>query len=263
MKRCKIGGVLIGLSCLVPIAPASAITNGMNVPDGSYPFLATVKIEGNPTNHTCAGTLIAPRLVLTYPVCLARGDGEAPAGAITVAVGRTVLSDPSQGQVRRVAKVHSEESTGGNPYVTVLELDTPVNGIEPIALVAKGSDEFQQPGQELHIIGWGETTLSLDAPPSDRLQFASMNVDNAACEDSGVTLCAKGQNGARVACVFDSGDPLFALNPSQQPRFVQVGMVREGWGIFCTESKPVDLFGKLSEPGIASYLAGLIARTPM
>jgi secreted trypsin-like serine protease len=258
-----IGGLVAGLACFVVAAPGWAITNGMSVPNGSYPFLASVKIDGDSTNHTCAGTLIAPRLVLTYPVCLAGIQGsEVPAGNITVTVGRTVLSDASQGQVRRVAKVHSELSNGGNGHVTVLELASPINGIEPVSLVAAGSDEFQRPGQELSFVGWGGTTLS--GPLSDRLQVARMNVNNGPCESatSLPALCATGQNGARIACFGDAGGPLFTDDPSQRRRFIQVGMMREGWGIRCEDRQSFETFGKLNDPEVANYLAALIARIP-
>ena len=113
------------------------------------------------------------------------------------------------------------------------------------------------------MIGWGETRLSLDAPFSDKLQFARMNVDSQVCEFSGAVMCATGQNGARVACIFDHGDPLFVENtPPQQPRFVQVGMASPGWGIRCESPGPGDRFRRLGHPEIANYLANLIAMTP-
>src|SRR3712207_769597 len=104
------------------------VVGGTAVPDGKYPFVASVQGRMDGFRYLCGGSLIDQDSVLTAAHC-AKG---VRASTMKVTVGRTVLSS-DQGQERRVSRifVHPRYNANTNARdAAVLKLGNPVSGIE-------------------------------------------------------------------------------------------------------------------------------------
>lgn len=154
-----LAAVAIGLS---QAAPAHAIANGNDVPDGQYTFVAKVS-----TDHgTCTGALVQPQWIITAGQCFSgRWRDTPPNGPLkrpaTAVIGKTVLSQPG-GQLRNIVELASPR-WGGD--VVLAKLDAPVTDVAPLAL-GRGAPAV---GDMHWVAGFGSTATER-AP--DRLQVA-------------------------------------------------------------------------------------------
>ncbi len=167
-------------------------------------------------------------------------------GDVSVIVGRTVLSDDSQGYARDVRQiyVHPKYKDDYAYDAAVLILSSPVTEVAPIQLATPGTDALERPGRLLTGIGWGNTVQQDPFPNEgvwngpDQLQEVQVPVVSAAeCSisyddlDPALDLCA-GKTG-KDTCQGDSGGPLFVKVPRQES-YVQVGLVSRGIGCAAT-----------------------------
>ena len=133
-------------------------------------------------------------------------------------MGRTALTG-SQGQTRKVSRifVHPKYSDRRNAYdAAVLELKSPVHGIEPIKLATRKQNFLEKPGKSVTVAGWGATAQSrLGESYPNRMHEAQIPVrtDNFGRSAFGSyyvsrLMVAAGKDG-RNACFGDSGGPIF------------------------------------------------------
>ena len=139
------------------------IVGGTGVPNGKYPFMAFLRIEK--TNNTfgyCGGSLIDSDSVLTAAHCILDDNGNFDTRAVTMAIGRTVISDPNQGQIRfaTLADWHPNYNPASSDAydAAVLSLDRPVN-ISPIKLATSKQNGLEERGRKLRVAGWGTTKI--------------------------------------------------------------------------------------------------------
>ncbi|MER5973053.1 serine protease [Streptomyces sp. NPDC002055] len=223
--------------------PSTRIIGGSGASNDAYPFMAALlhKGSGNALKRQfCGGSLIAPNVVMTAAHCV---EGENPK-KLQVAVGRTVLSDSEQGQVRNVRKsegpgdsglvVHPRYTKGDAAYdMAFIELAKPVTGIAPAKMPTPGTDALIRPGAKATVIGWGNTDTDIPHTP-DRLREVKVPVlSHAECQvsykeyNSKVNFCA-GVEG-KDSCQGDSGGPIFRTVPGREEP-IQTGIVSYGDG---------------------------------
>lgn len=135
------------------------IVGGDPVPDGKFPFVAALRIKEGDKTFFCGGSLINSSHILTAAHCLVGFKGTASPGDVSVVVGRTLLSS-NQGQERAVkdVSVHPRFNPRTFAYdASVLKLDRPGTGIQPIAL-AQPKTGTNKPGSTATVAGYGTTS---------------------------------------------------------------------------------------------------------
>ncbi|WP_285691966.1 serine protease [Actinoplanes sp. NBRC 103695] len=247
-----------------PKPPTTQIVGGTEVPDGKYPFMASLQLqrEGETSwQHRCGGTLIDGRgVVLTAKHCVDRYQ-EADLPHLRVVVGRTVRS-ADDGLVRGVSGISVHDKADA----ALIFLDDFVPGITPIQLVTPGTDAVERPGSDVITAGWGRTVLDPGGPGGggpgeyapDRMQEVTLPiVSDDECKVSypslkrGIEICA-GRSG-KDSCQGDSGGPLFVKVPGAQPKYLQIGIVSWGWG--CGATGRPGVYTQLSNKRLGKWVA--------
>ncbi|MBW4721362.1 trypsin-like serine protease [Saccharothrix obliqua] len=170
---------------------ASALGRSAPTPDGAYPFVARVDVDG----RLCSGVLVAPQWVATAGSCFA---GSPPAGAptkpTTVTLGRTV---PSSTAGHRFPVV--ELVPRGDRNLVLAKLAYPAAEVAPISIATTPPAS----GEIVRVAGFGRTT---EAWVPDR-----MHTTTFAVESVGATSLAIVGNPDPEAttCRGDAGGPAF------------------------------------------------------
>ncbi len=247
-----------------PEPPTARIVGGTEVPDGKYPFMASLQFqwEGEAWQHGCGGTLIDARgVVLTAAHCvdwLPEAGEDAP--QVRVVVGRTVQS-AEDGQVRGVADISIHDKADA----ALLFLDDEVPGIAPIQLVTPGTDALERPGRKVITAGWGSTVLDPFGPGGtgfgkypDRMREVTVPIlSDDECKVSypnlkpGMEICA-GRSG-KDSCQGDSGGPLFVKVPGAQRKYLQLGIV--SWGHGCAATGKPGVYTQVSNKKLGEWIA--------
>lgn len=223
----------------------SKIIGGKAVSNDAYPFMASLQFSGR---SFCGASLVAPRIVMTAAHCVTARDYMTgllvpDAAGVSVVVGRTVLSDKSQGVERGVLKVQGKDRVTVHPRylqgdgaydVAFVYLDQAVPGIVPVRMPTAGTDSLLRPGQNATVIGWGNTDTELGRS-ADRLRQVDVPIlsqDECAISygpsyNSNLNFCAGAQG--KDSCQGDSGGPIFRQIPGRDNAY-QTGVVSYGAG---------------------------------
>ncbi|TDD62759.1 S1 family peptidase, partial [Actinomadura rubrisoli] len=174
-----------------PPPPPTGIVGGVPASE-TYTFMASLQdLSGN---HSCGGSLVAARWVVTAEHC------GTPA---RVRVGTTTYN--SGGEVHLVA---SRQALDGD--IALLQLATPA--ISKPVPIAAGAPV----GSATRIIGWGQTcpTQGCGGLPVGLRQLDTSIIADESCSDiTGETeLCVQG-GGGKGACYGDSGGPAVTGGP--------------------------------------------------
>ena len=252
------------------------VIGGGPVPNGKYPFLASLQDvrfgSGGDERHFCGGTLVAPDAVMTAAHCIVL-VGTSPA-TLRVVVGQTSLTG-NQGQARRVVaiRVHPDYRPRTGVYdVAVLELDRPIEGIEPIRL-ATGDRDLERPGRNATVAGWGSTQQQSGGPFNPPGRFPSRMQEttvplrsDAGCAEAyagsaglpgndikrAIMICA-GKEGLDT-CQGDSGGPLFVQRGTD---YYEIGIT--SFGVGCGASGYPGVYTQVSAPPVRTFVEQSIA----
>jgi secreted trypsin-like serine protease len=217
--------------------PSARIIGGTETPNDKYPFMTALLAKGKGSalkRQFCGGSLVNESVIMTAAHCVEGMEAK----DLQVAVGRTVLSNSQQGQIRNAAQdgivVHPRYLKGNSAYdMAFVFLAKPVTGIAPIKMPTPGTDALIRPGAKAIVTGWGNTDTDMPHFP-DRLREVKVPlVSHDECKvsydsyDAKVNICA-GVEG-KDSCQGDSGGPLFRNVPGRQAP-IQIGIVSYGDG---------------------------------
>ena len=200
------GTVALGL--LAGPAPAGAIANGEDVPDGRYAFSVKLTMTGIPTadggrrNSGCSGALVSAQWIITAGHCFRDAAGvrvDRPvANLTTAAVGRTDTTDTSRGHLLKVVAVRQSPTAD----VSLAKLERPIRDIRPIRL----GHRPPAAGTIVRLTGYGSLT-STAPTPVNRLQTGRMRVATVGEAVTGFRGYAPSPD--TTPCPYDSGGPYF------------------------------------------------------
>jgi secreted trypsin-like serine protease len=288
-------GALAAISLLVP-ASASAqsggsvqprIVGGSQVSISQYPWQAAVVYTGSGNAHQrqfCGGSVLTSRIVITAGHCVADtdpdcfsvlcsvndpgGDGTAKIDPndVDVVLGRTTLSDTSQGAEIGISGVSFQSNYDGDyrgdgvPRFDVGYLVLNAPSAQPQIHIASPSErQFWDPGDPVDISGWGTTSESGNT--QDTLRATTVNIvsdgtcgaDYGADFDSATMVCAAASG--KDTCYGDSGGPLQA--PIGGGAYRLVGIT--GWGDGCARPNAPGVYTRVADTTMSSLIASDVA----
>jgi secreted trypsin-like serine protease len=262
------------------------VLGGVPVPDGEYRFMTSIQadLSNRPPykEHFCGGTLIDADSVMTAAHCaefIGRKTDEDTLGFkdVRLDVGVTVLNS-DQGERRRIerlshVRIHPNYNGVRNVKfdVAVIQLNEPVDGIEPIALVEPASeDTLESPPGDAIVAGWGSTVaqdpFDQRPPPPEapkRMQEADPPlVSDEECQADyerrrvpdalrvypSLMVCA-GQEGEDT-CQGDSGGPMFVVDTDETRQ--QIGITSSGLG--CADGRFPGVYTEVNADPIYNFI---------
>ncbi|KYM81316.1 Plasma kallikrein [Atta colombica] len=233
--------------------PAVRIVGGEITSIKNYPF--SVSVQRRPFSHSCGGTYVACRFVLSAAHCMIRGflDGtwiaENPRYFYVIA-GATYVYLPSWGstQVELVDKTlpHAEfRFSDMRNDIGLFRLKRPLYRNEYVQYVTLPpmylTDIFQKYTEDCVAIGWGRHIpyskkgsgtylrhVRIPLVPPDKCPMPNVHKEKQ--------LCAGVLEGGRDACQGDSGGPLLCNG-------TQVGIV--SWGEGCARPNKTGVYSRV------------------
>uniref|UniRef100_A0A672PYJ7 Anionic trypsin-1-like n=1 Tax=Sinocyclocheilus grahami TaxID=75366 RepID=A0A672PYJ7_SINGR len=252
------------------------IVGGVNTPDGSWPWQASLHRSGY---HFCGGSLINNEWVLTAAHCLPGVS----ASSLRVYLGRRTQQGVNANEISRNVRtiiVHSSyNSNTNNNDIALLRLSSTVtfnNYIRPVCLAAQNS--VFPSGTSSWITGWGDVqsggtnTCKPINSYMHLLQKSLINclVNNVQCNtllgSGSVTsnmMCAGLTQGGKDTCQGDSGGPMVS---QQCTAWIQSGIT--SWGYGCANPNSPGVYTSVSRyqnwitNNIGQNLPGFVTFSP-
>uniref|UniRef100_A0ABD2XUF6 chymotrypsin n=1 Tax=Trichogramma kaykai TaxID=54128 RepID=A0ABD2XUF6_9HYME len=228
-------GGIAALQMLYKSPRPSRVIGGQDAPDGKYPYQVSLR---RGTFHSCGGSIINKRWVLTAAHCVQGVDHK----ALNIVAGTNLIEG---GQEQTYKSQYIVYHDGFDMWelqndVALIRVSKDIvfnDKVQPIKLSTKS--EKDEKSVDVVLTGWGSTFIGGSAP--NNLQEVNLKViDNKRCaKEMGFNItkshiCTLTKSG-EGACHGDSGGPLVADG-------VQVGIV--SFGRPCAVGKP-DVFTRV------------------
>ncbi|NXD59605.1 ACRO protein, partial [Corvus moneduloides] len=212
---------------------------------GAWPWIVSIQDPRKiGTGHTCGGSLISPRWVLTAAHCFIRVRNVT---MWRVLIGATRLTHLGPGaQVRHVKRLLTHQhyaAASQQNDIALLELDQPAECSEYVQLACVPNASLTVSElKTCYIAGWGSASAKAQGP-SDVLQEAKVRLLDIQLVNSSQwyagtihthNLCAGYPRGGIDTCQGDSGGPLVCKD-NRASYFWLVGVT--SWGKGCARAK--------------------------
>ena len=276
MRRRPRLAVLSALAAIALLVPAGAnaqsdrsaqprVVGGSTVSIDQYPWQVAVVDTGSGNAHQrqfCGGSLLTSRIVITAAHCVV----DTAPGEVDVVLGRTTLSDTSQGaEVGVVGVAHrsnydDDYQGDGVPRFDVGYLVLNAPSSQPQIHIASSTERsLWDSGDPADISGWGctsEPNIIFGCSTSDTLRATTVNVvsDGTCSSDYGIDfdattmVCAAAPG--KDTCNGDSGGPLEAPIGGGVYRLVGI----TSWGDGCARPNAPGVYTRIADTTLSPLI---------
>ncbi|XP_058529560.1 transmembrane protease serine 12 [Ochotona princeps] len=218
----------------------SRIVGGTEVPEGKWPWVVSLQIKyGRISAHTCGGTLVRDRWVITAAHCTK--DVRDPLKWRAVIGTNNIYRLKPHGKMMKVEAITVHPDFILETYVNdiaLFHLKKAVKYSDYIRPICLPFDVFQKLDEETKcfISGWGRTQE--EGNGTNMLQEAAVHYISRQMCNSGLSyggiipnssFCAGDEEGNFDTCRGDSGGPLMCYLPEYK-RFFMMGITSYGNG---------------------------------
>jgi secreted trypsin-like serine protease len=238
-------------------SPAMAIRGGAPADPAFWPFIAAIERPGDNDflNQFCAGTMVAPNLVLTAAHCVFQEERRVLAREVQVRPGGQPLAKSRTPRIRvgRIV-VHPRYRPGGRGWDAALLILTAPSPAPAIRVALPADAAATEPGDAALVAGWGDLTDGNRRFPTTLRSGAVPLVEPGRCEgllgplfSASSDLCAGVmRKGGPDTCRGDSGGPLIVAGLTGEP--LLAGITSSGYGC-----------GRTRSPGVYTRVSALSA----
>ncbi|XP_026170868.1 transmembrane protease serine 4a isoform X1 [Mastacembelus armatus] len=258
-STCRSGSV-ISLSCsdCGKVSLEDRIVGGTDAVIEDWPWQVSLQQNGH---HTCGGSLVSPRWVVTAAHCFSGNTKEL--SRWRVVSGQTYMSTLGGSSVDRII-LNGKNNAAKNDYdIAVMRLSSPIRvGVSRRPVCLPPTTFGLTAGSSMVVTGWGYLEEGGNISPS--LQKASVPLlDQVTCSSPTVygnlitqrMICAGFLNGGVDACQGDSGGPLVYYEGS---KWHLVGVV--SWGVGCARERKPGVYCNVEE--MLNWIYTVIEKNP-
>ncbi|XP_061684389.1 transmembrane protease serine 4a isoform X2 [Syngnathoides biaculeatus] len=234
------------------------IVGGTDATIEDWPWQVSLQQGGQ---HTCGGSLVSPRWVVTAAHCFTASKKEL--SRWKVVSGRTYMSTLGGSSVDRIILNGNYDPARNDYDIALMRLTSPITvGASQMPVCLPPKSYNLAPSASMVVTGWGYLEENGNISPSlqkanipliERTKCASPTVYGSAITDR--MICAGFLEGKVDACQGDSGGPLVHFTSSKWYLF---GVV--SWGVGCARERRPGVYSNVEE--MLNWIHTVIEKNP-